>query len=99
MLYQVLSSYQSIDPANHPNYLDPLSHNWKPQTQFGYQIFLERLRQARHEDGLTQLDVANLLNKPQSFVSKCESGERRVDFVELLDFAKIFNKSLDFFRP
>jgi transcriptional regulator with XRE-family HTH domain len=64
-----------------------------------YQIFLEKLRQARHEAGLTQVDVAKLLNKPQSFVSKCESGERRVDFIELLDFTKIYNKPLDFFIP
>ena len=49
--------------------------------------------------GLTQVDVAQTLGKPQSYVSKCESGERREDFVELLDFAKIYNKPLDFFKP
>jgi transcriptional regulator with XRE-family HTH domain len=64
-----------------------------------YQVFLDRLKQARYDAGLTQENVAKMLNKPQSFVSKCESGERRVDFVELLEFAKIYNKPLEFFKP
>jgi transcriptional regulator with XRE-family HTH domain len=55
-----------------------------------YQAFLRKLKQAREQKGLTQKQVAELLGKPQSFVSKCESGERRVDFVELLDFVRIY---------
>jgi hypothetical protein len=34
---------------------------------------------------------------PQSFVSKCESGERRVDAVELQIFAKLYGKELSYF--
>jgi len=34
---------------------------------------------------MTQLDVANLLSRPQSFVSKYERGERRLDVVEFLE--------------
>jgi transcriptional regulator with XRE-family HTH domain len=49
--------------------------------------------------GLTQVDVAHKLGKHQSYVSKCETGERRVGFVELLDFAKIYNKPIDYFKP
>src|SRR4030067_209586 len=64
-----------------------------------YQIFLEKLRQARLEAGLTQLEVAQRLGKPQSYISKCESGERRVDFIELLEFARLYRKSPDFFIP
>jgi transcriptional regulator with XRE-family HTH domain len=64
-----------------------------------YQIFLEKLRQARLDAGLTQLEVAQRLGKPQSYVSKCESGERRVDFIELLDFSKQYRKSIDYFIP
>ena len=46
---------------------------------------LERLlAAARARDGLTQAAVAELLGKPQSFVSKYESGERRLDVVEFL---------------
>ena len=48
-----------------------------------YAQFLGRLRQARVEAGLTQVDVAKKLKRPQSFVSKIESGEQRVDVVEL----------------
>ncbi|MBD2415319.1 hypothetical protein FACHB389_17755 [Nostoc calcicola FACHB-389] len=62
-----------------------------------YQAFLKRLRQAREEANLTQVEVAKKLNQPQSYVSRCESGERRVDVVELTDFAMIYKKPLDFF--
>ena len=63
-----------------------------------YKMFLERLRQARLEADLTQVEVAEVLGKPQSFESKCETGERRVDFVELLTFAEIYQKPLSFFE-
>jgi transcriptional regulator with XRE-family HTH domain len=60
---------------------------------------LEKLRQARLQARLTQVEAAQMLDQPQSYVSKCESGERRVDFVELLDFARIYGKPIDFFLP
>ncbi|MBL1176700.1 MAG: helix-turn-helix transcriptional regulator [Pantanalinema sp. GBBB05] len=62
-----------------------------------YQVFLKRLRAARREIGLTQKEVADQLDVPQSYVSKCESGERRVDVIELADFASLYQKSLDYF--
>jgi len=46
---------------------------------------------------LTQVEVAKRLRRPQSFVSKIESGERRVDVVELSELAKLYRKPLDFF--
>ena len=64
-----------------------------------YQAFLLNLRQAREEAGLTQVEVAQALGKPQSFVSKCESGERRVDVIELAEFARLYRKTLDYFIP
>ena len=64
-----------------------------------YQRFLEKLRQARLDAGLSQVEVSQRLNKPQSYISKCESGERRVDFIELLDFAGIYNKDIEYFEP
>jgi transcriptional regulator with XRE-family HTH domain len=62
-----------------------------------YKIFLKRLYKARENSGLTQIEVAKLLGKPQSFVSKCEQGERTVDVIDLLKFSKIYNVSLDYF--
>ncbi|STR45193.1 helix-turn-helix domain-containing protein [Iodobacter fluviatilis] len=48
-----------------------------------YAAFLEALRRAREQSGLTQIEFAARLNVTQSFVSKCERGERRLDIVEL----------------
>jgi transcriptional regulator with XRE-family HTH domain len=62
-----------------------------------YRHFLERLKEARREAGLSQIQVAEQLSRPQSFVSKCESGERRVDAVELHEFARIYRKPITFF--
>ncbi len=62
-----------------------------------YRRFLELLKRARREAGLTQVDVAQRLGRPQSYVSKCESGERRVDVIELAEFARLYRKRLDFF--
>jgi len=64
-----------------------------------YRLFLTRLRQARVEAGLTQVEVAARLGRPQSFVAKCESGERRVDVVELEQFARLYRKAFPFFLP
>ena len=41
----------------------------------------------RRAAGLTQAAVAARLERPQSFVAKIESGERRVDVVELVELA------------
>lgn len=45
--------------------------------------FLKLLRQIRDEANLRQIDLAIRLDQPQSFVSKYESGERRLDLLEL----------------
>ncbi len=62
-----------------------------------YRPFVKRLILARERAGLTQARVAGALNRPQSFVSKCEAGQRRVDVVELQDFARVYRVPLDFF--
>lgn len=62
-----------------------------------YKYFLKRFKQARIEAGLTQVEVAAKLKQHQSYVSKCESGERRVDIVELVKFSKIYHKPIDYF--
>lgn len=62
-----------------------------------YAVFVERLRTARLEAGLTQTQVAKKIGRPQSHVSNVESGQQRVDVVELKRFAKIYNKNIDYF--
>jgi len=62
-----------------------------------YAQFLGRLKEARGKAGLTQVEVAQKLKRPQSFVSKIESGERRVDVVELTELARVYRRPLDFF--
>jgi transcriptional regulator with XRE-family HTH domain len=47
------------------------------------QAFLDLLREVRKEAGLTQAEVAAALRRPQSYISKYESGERRLDVLEL----------------
>lgn len=50
-----------------------------------YDYFRLLLTEAREKAGLRQVEVALRLRRPQSFVSKIESGERRLDVVEFLD--------------
>jgi transcriptional regulator with XRE-family HTH domain len=49
----------------------------------------ECLAKARKTAGLTQAELAGLLKKPQSFVSSFESGQRRIDLLELLRIAHV----------
>jgi transcriptional regulator with XRE-family HTH domain len=62
-----------------------------------YKEIIEHLKTARVEAGLSQQDVADKLNKPQSFISKIESGERRLDVGEIKKFATIYKKDISFF--
>lgn len=51
--------------------------------------FRKLLVAAREESGLTQVQVAGRLRKPQSYVSKIERGERRLDIIEFFELAEI----------
>jgi transcriptional regulator with XRE-family HTH domain len=68
-----------------------------PVTSPEYQRMLERLRQARRDAGLTQAQVAERLGLRQTFVSKVELGERRIDPVELRRFAELYGRDMDYF--
>ena len=59
-----------------------------------YSLFLQLLRDARKRAGLTQEDVAERLGKTQSFISKCERGERRLDIVNVREICKAIGISL-----
>ena len=64
-----------------------------------YRWMLGRLREAREKAGLTQVAVAKRLTRPQSFVSKAELGERRIDPIDLQEFAELYRKPISFFLP
>jgi len=66
--------------------------------QKAYTDFRERLIRARREAKLKQSEVNKLMGKPRTFISKCELGERRVDFVELQFLSKIYRKTIAFFE-
>lgn len=51
-----------------------------------YGRFRALLRKVREEAGLSQTVLAKRLGKTQTFVSKSELGERRIDFLETVDF-------------
>jgi len=53
-----------------------------------YRFFLELLIEARKNSGITQQQLAKKLGRPQSFVSKVENGERRIDVVEFVMFSE-----------
>jgi transcriptional regulator with XRE-family HTH domain len=59
-----------------------------------YERLLQTLRAARHEANLTQEQVAKHFDSYPSFVSKVESGERRIDVVELADFCRLYSVRL-----
>jgi len=62
-----------------------------------YKKITEKLRNARIESGLTQEQVAEKLGKPQSYISKSEAGERRLDITELKKFADLYKKTINYF--
>jgi len=56
--------------------------------------FLSLVRQMRLDAGLRQADLAEKLRRPQSFVSRYESGERRLDVLELRQICAVLGVSL-----
>ncbi|OGI24992.1 MAG: hypothetical protein A3J76_04150 [Candidatus Moranbacteria bacterium RBG_13_45_13] len=62
-----------------------------------YAKFIEKLRKARLEAGLRQIEVAKKVKRPQSYISRVESGEYRLDILEVKKFAKIYGKRIEYF--
>lgn len=58
-----------------------------------YRLLLGILREAREERGVSQVELATRLGNTQTFVSKCERGERRIDLVEFVEFAEALGQS------
>jgi ribosome-binding protein aMBF1 (putative translation factor) len=88
-LFQVrLILWSSCVPANA---MDKSIHS------ASYAVFLKVLRATRERAGLSQEEVARRIGEKQTFVSKCERGERRIDVVELRTFCRAFGVSLSQF--
>ncbi|MCA9381349.1 helix-turn-helix transcriptional regulator [Candidatus Dojkabacteria bacterium] len=62
-----------------------------------YESVVRKLKEARLQSGMKQEAVADALGKYQSYVSKVESGDRRIDVIELLEFARLYKKNIQFF--
>jgi len=69
------------------------------------ETFRKAIKEIRVNRNLKQIELAKKLKKPQSFVSKYETGERKLDFVEISEickacgitietFAKLYNRKL-----
>jgi ribosome-binding protein aMBF1 (putative translation factor) len=66
--------------------------------QKAYLRFRKLLRNARVQAGMMQAEAEAASGQPESFISKCESGERRVDFVELQELARLYRIRISFFE-
>ena len=62
-----------------------------------YAIFIERMKKARMDTGLRQIDVAKKMKRPQSYISRVESGEYRLDIMEVKKFAELYKKDINYF--
>jgi len=62
-----------------------------------HKLIIEKLKQARNDAKLSQYQVAKKMDRTQSYVSKIESGQRRVDVIQLKEFAKIYKKDIGYF--
>jgi len=62
-----------------------------------HKYLIQQLKKARLQRGLDQNEVARLLGATQSYVSKIESGQRRIDITQLQDFMNIYRKNISYF--
>jgi transcriptional regulator with XRE-family HTH domain len=66
-------------------------------TQTEKETLRNLLRQQRNEAGLRQIDLAKKLGKPQSYISKYESGEKSLDILEVKEICAVFEITLSDF--
>ena len=64
-----------------------------------YDTLVGLLIEAREETGMTQRQVSESLGMSHSFLSKCETGERSVDVIDLIQLAKLYGKPIQHFFP
>ena len=68
-----------------------------PNENFQREKLLFLLKEIRQKNGVTQVELAQKLGVPQSFVSKYESGERQLDILELRQICQLIGISFDNF--
>jgi transcriptional regulator with XRE-family HTH domain len=61
------------------------------------QLLGQLLRQARLDAGMTQAQVAEILGRPQTYVSKWERAKRRACLPEFMDFVLIYDKPFEYY--
>lgn len=66
----------------------PDQSTMKSGSSEAYERFSRLLIEAREESGLSQQEVADRLGRPQTYVSRCERGVRRLDVIEFLEIAQ-----------
>lgn len=86
--------YPNLGYASRSAYIVPVETNIHMANQ---KLLQDLLRQIRLEAGLRQVDLAVRISQPQSFVSKYESGERRLDVLELRQICNATGISLEEF--
>ena len=64
---------------------------------YDYDTFCALLKKLREDKGLTQIELAERLKVPQSFVSKYETGERRLDFIETTQVCEALGLTIEKF--
>ncbi|MGA2775404.1 MAG: helix-turn-helix transcriptional regulator [Candidatus Omnitrophota bacterium] len=62
-----------------------------------YTRLVNQLKKVRNQAKLKQKDVAEKLKRTQSYVSKIESGQLRLDIIQLKEIARVYKKRIDFF--
>ncbi|MBU1922643.1 MAG: helix-turn-helix transcriptional regulator [Candidatus Omnitrophica bacterium] len=63
-----------------------------------YRKLAKKLENSRKEANYTQGEAAKSLKKSQSYISKVEAGQQRIDIIELSLFAKLYKKPIDYFH-
>ena len=58
-----------------------------------YELLRSELKNARLQTKMLQVDLAKRLKKPQSYISKVESGERNLDVLEFISYCEALNLS------
>ncbi|MCG8431950.1 MAG: helix-turn-helix transcriptional regulator [Candidatus Omnitrophica bacterium] len=64
-----------------------------------YKSLVKRLRQARKEAGFGQTEAARKLGVTQSYISKIEAGQLRLDVIQLKEIARVYHKKVSYFIP